>query len=414
MLRSCFFMPPFSPSFFRVLGFCLVLIAWQRLSTARQDHTPWEMHTIDQTSQGADGVRLGDVNHDGFPDVVSGWEEGGLVRIYLNPGPLAVKKAWRQTTVGKVKSPEDAVLVDLDRDGRLDVVSCCEGKNRAVYFHWSPPTNPGDSISPKWQTQAVPAVATKQWMFAEPANIDHQHGIDLFIGSKGPNAEIGWLQSPANPRQLDQWKYHKLVDAGWIMSLRSVDVDGDRMEDLLVTDRKGKSRGVFYLKKSVKPEIAWRKVSFPGPSMEWMFLDWRTTGDSKFLAAATRDGVIVEFSLTVPAKTNLAGNWSRRQIKNPFEIRHGKAVSFGDIDLDGTVDWVHSTNTGVDKKNHGLPAVSWLDGKNPKLFYPISGSRGKKFDRMELVDLDLDGDLDVLTCEERDNLGVIWFENPTR
>ena len=30
------------------------------------------------------------------------------------------------------------------------------------------------------------------------------------------------------------------------------------------------------------------------------------------------------------------------------------------------------------------------------------------------VDMDGDGDLDVLTCEERDNLGVIWYENPLR
>jgi hypothetical protein len=33
---------------------------------------------------------------------------------------------------------------------------------------------------------------------------------------------------------------------------------------------------------------------------------------------------------------------------------------------------------------------------------------------MELVDLDGDGDLDVLTCEERAGLGVIWYENPAR
>ena len=24
------------------------------------------------------------------------------------------------------------------------------------------------------------------------------------------------------------------------------------------------------------------------------------------------------------------------------------------------------------------------------------------------------GDLDVITCEERDNLGVVWYENPAR
>ena len=27
-------------------------------------------------------------------------------------------------------------------------------------------------------------------------------------------------------------------------------------------------------------------------------------------------------------------------------------------------------------------------------------------------DLDDDGDLDVITCEETSNLGVIWYENP--
>ena len=46
-------------------------------------------------------------------------------------------------------------------------------------------------------------------------------------------------------------------------------------------------------------------------------------------------------------------------------------------------------------------------------FNDISGNtKGIKFDRIELLDLDHDGDLDLLTCEERDNLGVIWYENP--
>jgi len=30
------------------------------------------------------------------------------------------------------------------------------------------------------------------------------------------------------------------------------------------------------------------------------------------------------------------------------------------------------------------------------------------------ADLDGDGAVDVITCEERDNLGVIWYENPSR
>ena len=51
------------------------------------------------------------------------------------------------------------------------------------------------------------------------------------------------------------------------------------------------------------------------------------------------------------------------------------------------------------------------DGVRPR---PIAGPEGAKFDRIELVDLDDDGDLDLVTTEERDGLGVVWYENPVR
>ena len=71
---------------------------------------PWQRHTIDNSSKGADGVRLLDVNGDGLLDVATGWEEGGVVRAYLNPGPGKSKAEWPAVTVGKVKSAEDAVF----------------------------------------------------------------------------------------------------------------------------------------------------------------------------------------------------------------------------------------------------------------------------------------------------------------
>ena len=74
---------------------------------------PWKMHIIDNTSRGADGVRLEDVNKDGLPDIATGWEEGGVIRIYLNPGPKKARQPWPHTEIGKVKSPEDAVFADL-------------------------------------------------------------------------------------------------------------------------------------------------------------------------------------------------------------------------------------------------------------------------------------------------------------
>ena len=49
--------------------------------------------------------------------------------------------------------------------------------------------------------------------------------------------------------------------------------------------------------------------------------------------------------------------------------------------------------------------------------HEISGPDGIKFDVVQLLDLDADGDPDAITTEESeggDGLGVIWYENPTQ
>ena len=61
---------------------------------------PWARHTIDNSSQGADGVRLADVNGDGPEDITSGWEEGGKIRVYLNPGAARAAQPWPVVNVG--------------------------------------------------------------------------------------------------------------------------------------------------------------------------------------------------------------------------------------------------------------------------------------------------------------------------
>lgn len=53
--------------------------------------------------------------------------------------------------------------------------------------------------------------------------------------------------------------------------------------------------------------------------------------------------------------------------------------------------------------------------------FDVRGPEGIKFDLNLLLDVDADGDLDVINSEENDNardgkagLGVVWYENPTR
>ncbi len=98
---------------------------------------PWLRHTIDSSSTGADGVKLADINGDGLPDIVTGWEEGDRTRLYLHPGVAEVKVPWPAVTVGTTPSVEDAVFADLDGDGKLEILSCTEKGSEKIYVHWS-------------------------------------------------------------------------------------------------------------------------------------------------------------------------------------------------------------------------------------------------------------------------------------
>ncbi len=380
----------------------------------------WPRHTIDDSSRGADGVRALDVNSDGLLDLVCGWEEGGVVRLYLHPGIESVTAPWPAVTVGHVTSPEDAVLVDLDADGFVDVVSCCEGNNRSVYVHWAPRDRQRLLDESAWTTAPFPVLQGRQaFMFCVPAQIDGERGVDLVVGAKQSKtgvSQVGWLQSPADPRRLEDWTWHPLYDAGWIMSLIAEDMNSDGWPDILMTDRKGDTRGCQWLTNPGGQLATKRDQWFPrynvgGQGSEVMFADMGDLDDNARIdvVTATADSGLLAF-------INITGTgeqWATIRIPMPEHTGSGKSVACGDINLDGRLDLVVTCEHAEDK--HG---VFWLERSSPESsqwqFRPISGTTGIKFDFAKLLDLDGDGDLDVLTCEERAGLGVHWYENPNR
>ena len=384
-----------------------IVLAWSAICIAATAAERWARHTIDDASRGADGVRLADVNGDGRADLTTGWEEGGVIRVYLNPGPEKAADRWPAVTVGKVKSPEDAVFADLDGDGAMDVISCCEGKTRSIFVHWAP-RDPRQYLSETaWTTQALLCAQGKEmWMFAVPLPAGRAGGTDLIVGSKGNQASVSLLQAPENPRDVAAWKQQRLYDAGWIMSLQLHDMDKDGDQDVLVSDRKGATRGVSWLEnpgsnRALRP---WPTHRVGGEDREIMFLARAATQsgypDAIFAAVRGRG-----FSIFAPPK------WTQEEIAMPVNCGTGKGIAVADLDLDGRTDLVFSCENANGQKS-GLRWLSrdgdaWRD-------HEVSGPEGIKFDRIELLDLDEDGDLDVVTCEERANLGVIWYENPTR
>ena len=107
------------------------------------------------------------------------------------------------------------------------------------------------------------------------------------------------------------------------------------------------------------------------------------------------------------------GDWNENVIPLPFGLKAGKAVAITDVNLDGRPDIV--TTSEAHREADDMVAVAWKENTpSGWVDHAISDTQGRKFDRIEMLDLDDDGDLDLLTCEEVHNLGVFWYENPTR
>jgi len=386
--------------------------------------TPWVMHVIDDSFSGADGVRLADVNGDGLMDITTGWEEGGRTKVYLNPGFEGVKQQWPSVLVAETPDVEDAVFADLDGDGAVDVISSTEGNSEKIFINWAPSDAADYLDAAKWTSEIIPASdGMTRWMFAIPMQVDGLNGLDIIAGSKDPNAVIGWFEAPANPRNLSDWKWHTISPAVWIMSLYLRDMDGDGDLDVVTSDRKtGATRGVRWME-NPGPGAAqaeeWEIHYMGGRDVEILFMDMvDLDGDG------LEDVVVPEYSnqkIIFIRRLDATGlNWESHIIDLPAETGRAKAVRVGDVNGDGTLDIVHSSNTGSGGGNEG---VIWMTPKtaitDPEWdWHVLSGTTGKKFDRIELLDLDGDGDLDVLTCEENagsnsSGLGVIWYENPS-
>ncbi len=394
------------------------------------DSPEWQMHTIDNSIKGADGTKFADINGDGKQDIVTGWEGAGRTRIYLQPPRSEVGDPWPMIDVGRTPDVEDAVFLDMNNDGVLDVVSSSEGETKKLFVFLAPkdPTQLEDVKA--WKKKELPAsVSAMQWMFAIPLQIDGKNGIDIVAGGKGPGAKIGWFRSPRSPKNLEQWDWFPLNKAGWIMSIAASDMDGDGDSDIVVSDRRGHVEeeeelqrfalfpggGSYWLENpGVDGQLTkpWERHAITGGNLNVRFLtlgDIDNDGLVDVLTATKEVGIVIS-----RRSAEDGDHWEEYTVPMPMEAELAKALSVGDVDGDGRGDIVVVTVKAEDKQG-----VYWL--KNTGTFargqwtaYPISGVRGTKYDLVDLLDIDGDGDLDVVTSEEKEGLGVIWYENPAK
>lgn len=422
------------------------------LENTAGDGSAWTVHPVDLLFNGTRTITALDFDKDGDLDMVAAGEFEDEVAWFENPGPsmLLTATSWTRHVVstpggdpGALDGAIGACPADLDGDGDYDLAAVADGTvDQVVWFD-----NSGDNLT-FTETQIEAGFDSAHGIYC--ADMDMDGDIDIFAAARSeepsPFGAIAWWEN-----RLDgglTWARHD-VDEGF-GGARSVwfgDVGGDGLGDAVGTGDNDKieiysnlsvHRNASFSEVAVDAAFAGAKdaatvdldrdhdgdvVATGGSAVSWwaqgadgsftetaisttfagaagvVVGDIDADGDVDVIAAAQTDGDVAWFD-------NTAGDgstWTERSIDAAFTDAVDVAV--GDIDGDGTLDVVasgFSADTFAWWANTAGDGLSWTE--------TTIGSSHNGALSVQLVDLDRDGDLDLLAGAETDD-DVIFFRN---
>jgi hypothetical protein len=360
-------------------------------------------------------------------------------------------------TIASFNAGYALVVVDIDHDGKLDVVALSSGSAGLVWFK-----------NPSWTKYTI-TTAAKQLIYAAPYDVDGDGDVDLaFVSDFDMNdtnsgGTLSWAEAPSDATKSQDWALHAIGAIPTAHRLRWADIDGDGQKELIVlplfgTGSSGTAHaGAVQLKAYFVPKdlnAAWTSKVLDDKHLEVAHglevVDW--DGDkSEDLLTAANDGVDLfrpavgtaaehlgagkdgqapnkgssevalgslggaRFMATIEpwhgtdaviytAGASATELWTRKLLGSPFEHGHGLAV--GDFNGDGFDEVVGGGGQGEMAQyifRYQPSSGAWDQIELDLGGVAVSG--------IDVKDIDGDGALDIVAIGGSPTNNLVWYEN---
>ncbi len=425
-------------------GLMDVIVRGEKILNIFKQSVTGTWSTVSMPIHNKEGMAVGDIDNDNDLDIILNgyWLETPKDILKGKWNEHAIDPKWYEEDTGQWQDNcANVVIVDMDHDGRKDVLLCHSEKPEWP-ISWYSSLNPKDG---PW----VEHVVTQSFNYCETleaADMNNDGLLDVVAGEMKRTSESGDLTIFYQNKSDAKWRAEVIASRIGIYDGLVADIGNDGDFDIVGSQDYNKAPTNWWENKT-NDEKFWKyqPVDEDRPESQFgkmglVFFDVNKDG---------RQDIIAGSFVYLNQKENLMEKWQRVELPNDIDVYFALNVDDDEFtDLIGIgnnqIYWLESDDTGLNwssriigtvpqGRTQGYTTAQVIPGGKPELiftrahylYYLLIPAANKVDQPWQMVmvsdnneeegvaggDIDRDGDID-LAAVARDGHHVIWLENP--